>query len=104
MKPFDPLRLLKETSNDLLRELFTRLGAKLNVPWDDLKHRDVAPIVLLWETMPEAERRRVHVILQEVQAMTSERGLKVLKRRRSSVSQIGLFPGFPAPYTSQKRS
>ena len=81
MKPFDPLRLLKETSNDLLRELFTRLGARLNVPWDDLKQRDVAPIVLLWETMPEAERRRVHVILQEVQVMTSERGLKVLAQQ-----------------------
>ena len=81
MKPFDPLRLLKETSNDLLRELFTRLGAKLNVPWDDLKQRDVAPIVLLWETMPEVERRRVHVILQEVQSMTSERGLKVLAQQ-----------------------
>lgn len=81
MKPFDPLRLLKETSNDLLRELFTRLGARLKVPWDDLKHRDVAPIVLLWETMPEAERRRVHVILQEVQGMTSERGLKVLAQQ-----------------------
>ena len=68
-RPFDPLRLLKEISNELLRELFLREGAKLQIPWGDLAHRDIGPIVLLWETMPESQRWKIHVILQEVQGL-----------------------------------
>ena len=77
-RTFDPLRLLKEISNELLRELFLREGAKLQIPWDDLAHRDIGPIVLLWETMPESQRWKIHVILQEVQGLADERGLRVL--------------------------
>jgi hypothetical protein len=69
---------LKEISNELLRELFTRGGAKLRIGWDDLSQRDVAPIVMLWETMPAEQRQRMHVILQEVHSLANERGLRVL--------------------------
>jgi hypothetical protein len=75
---FDPIRLLKEISNELLCELFTRGGAKLRIPWDDLSQRDVGPIIVLWETMPEIPRRKIHVILQEVHALADERGLRAL--------------------------
>ena len=77
-KPFDPIRLLKEISNDLLRELFTREGAKLRIPWDELSRNDIAPILLVWETMPQSERWKIHVALQEVHGMSHELGLRVL--------------------------
>lgn len=77
-RPFDPIRLLKELSNELLRKLFHREGARLQIPWADLSPRDIAPIVLLWETMPESRRQRIHVILQEVHSLGDERGLRVL--------------------------
>ena len=77
-KPFDPIRLLKEISNDLLRELFTREGAKLRIPWDELSRNDIAPILLVWETMPQSERWKIHVALQEVHEMSHEPGLRVL--------------------------
>lgn len=80
-KPFDPIRILKELSNDLLRELFTREGAQLKIPWDDLSERDIAPIVLLWETMPQSRRLRIHVILQEVHELANELGLRVLAQQ-----------------------
>ncbi len=85
-KLFDPIRLLKEISNELLCELFTRGGAKLQIPWDDLSQRDVAPIILLWETMPEVHRQRMHVILQEVHVLADERGLRVLAEELEWIS------------------
>ena len=77
-KPFDPIRLLKEISNDLLRELFEGEGAQLRIPWDNLSKRDIHPIVLLWETMPEDQRLKVNVILQEVHELAYEGGLRAL--------------------------
>lgn len=77
-RPFDPIRLLKEISNDLLRELFEREGARLKVPWDRLSKRDIGPLLLLWETMPTEQRWKIHVILQEVHGLAYEGGLRAL--------------------------
>ena len=77
-RPFDPIRLLKELSTELLRESFTREGAQLQIPWHNLRRQKIAPLVLLWETMPEARRWRIHLILQDVHALAGEVGLRVL--------------------------
>ncbi|MAG94998.1 MAG: hypothetical protein CMJ48_14825 [Planctomycetaceae bacterium] len=75
---FDPIRLFKELSNELLRELFTRGGAKLRIPWDALSERDVSPILILWETLRDGDRRALQVILQDVHTLADECGLRVL--------------------------
>ena len=94
-KPFDPIRILKELSNDLLRELFTREGAQLRIAWHKLAERDIGHIVLLWETMPQSRRLKVHVILQEVHALANELGLRVL------AEQIDwLYPEHTAEFAS----
>ena len=75
---FDPIRMLKQVSNGLLKELFTRKREYLRIPWDELSETDIAPIVLYWETMPDTERRQMQVVLHDVHALGDERGLKVL--------------------------
>ena len=85
-RPFDPIRILKDLSNELLRELFNREGARLRIPWDELAGRDIAPIVLLWETMPESQRWRIHVILQDVHSLAYEGGLRVLAEQMEWLS------------------
>lgn len=77
-RPFDPVRMLKDLSTDLLCELFTREGARLKLQPDDLSKHENTPIVKLWETLDESQRWRIHIVLQDVHSLACEGGLRVL--------------------------
>jgi len=77
-KQFDPRKALKDVSNDLLREFFSRRGVLQDVPWDEMKETHIEPVFVTWQKMPEAERLEVQIILQDVNELADERGLGVL--------------------------
>jgi hypothetical protein len=77
-KPFDPIRLLKELSSELLRELFVHEGID-----DFLLRRDSAgnePGVVHsdWDSLSDVDREKLYVSLPEIHALSHEAGLRVL--------------------------
>jgi hypothetical protein len=77
-KPFDPRLILKQISNALLREFFTRRGELLDVPWDDLTEHRIDPVFEAWQALPERQRREVQIILRDISELSDHRGRAVL--------------------------
>lgn len=86
-KHFDPRKILKQVSNALLKQFFTERGELLDIRWDELTETKIEPIFDRWQSLTEAQRTDVQLILQDVNELADERGLSVL------AEEIGLrFP------------
>ena len=77
-RTFDPIRILKSLSRDLLRELFIRHHADPPPPWAEISQRNTAPLMAAWESMSDAGRGRMQVILHEVFVLSGEEGMNAL--------------------------
>jgi len=77
-KQFDPRKVLKHVSNNLLREFFSRHAVLGDVPWGEMGETHIEPVFEGWQKMPERDRLEVQVILQDVNELADERGLNVL--------------------------
>ena len=77
-KLFDPRKVLRQVSNALLKEFFSRRGELEEVPWDELKETHIGPIFDGWQALPDDDRNEVQVLLQDVNELADERGLGVL--------------------------
>jgi len=78
MANFDPKRILRQTSNHLLDDLFQAHGHELEVPWEDLKQTQVDEIFDAWQALPEHERRAIEIVLHEVNEMATEDGVRAI--------------------------
>ena len=77
-KHFDPRKVLKQISNELLRELFSRRSQLQEVSWGELSETNIEPIFAAWQQLPGGQAKEVQVILQDVNELADERGLSVL--------------------------
>jgi len=75
---FDPKKILRQTSHHLLQDLFEVHHHELDVPWDNLKQTQVNEIFNAWQAMPEKDRREIEIVLQEVQEMATEDGIRAI--------------------------
>ncbi|MEX1028267.1 MAG: hypothetical protein WD049_09730 [Candidatus Paceibacterota bacterium] len=66
---FDPKRVLRQISNDLLKDLFETHHHDLDLPWSDLWETKVDPIFAAWQSLPEADCRAIEIILHEISDM-----------------------------------
>jgi hypothetical protein len=57
-----------------------KLKLPIGVDWGKLKQAQIEPIFDAWQKMGDDDRRRVEVVLQDVNAMACEEGVKVLLR------------------------
>ncbi|MBK9126196.1 MAG: hypothetical protein IPM13_00130 [Phycisphaerales bacterium] len=48
------------------------------IPWDDLGETQVEPIFTAWQKMPDDKRRLIQLVLQDINELADERGVKVL--------------------------
>jgi len=77
-KHYDPRTLLKKIAVPLMHEFFQRRGELLELPWDELiAKRQVIPIYEAWQNLPDARRRQVQTILQDLLELADDRGMKV---------------------------
>jgi len=92
-KHFDPRKVLKQVSNALLAEFFGRQRALAGLPWQELGETNVEPIFEAWQALPEEKRKAVQVVLQDVNEVADERGLRVLAEEihRWSPERMGEF-------------
>ena len=77
-KHFDPRKVLRDVSNELLQEFFARRNELQRLDWEALNETGVEPVFEAWQEMPEAEQLEVQLILQDVNELADERGLNVL--------------------------
>jgi len=77
-KQFDPRKVLKQVSNSLLQQFFTRHSVMGDLAWEDLAETEVEPLFEAWQRMPERRRVEVQLILQDVNELADDRGLRVL--------------------------
>lgn len=70
-RTFDPKYVLRQISNELLKDLFEAHHVELDVPWDDLDEAEVDPIFMAWQELPEAKRRAIEIVLHEVSDMAA---------------------------------
>jgi len=61
-----------------LNDLFQVHEHELDIPWDDLKQTQVNEIFDAWQALPEADRRTIELVLQEVHEMATEDGLRAI--------------------------
>jgi len=77
-KNFNPRTILRKVSNALLQPFFELHGGLDGVPWSDLRETHVEPVFQAWQQMPDAARKHVQVILQDINELADDRGMKVL--------------------------
>jgi hypothetical protein len=77
-RSFDPIRILKSLSTHLLRELFFRHDAVRPAPWAYISRREIRPLLDAWDSMSDANRGRMQVVLHEIFVLSQEIGLQAL--------------------------
>jgi hypothetical protein len=77
-KAFDLKKQLKLLDKSLLRRLFNEFGVLGEVQWDSLKPHDIAPVIDRWNVLDDEIRRKLEVILQDVNELADERSQRVL--------------------------
>jgi hypothetical protein len=75
---FDPKRVLRQVSNSLLDDLFQTHGHEVELPWDELGQTQVDPIFDAWQALPDADRCAIEIVLQEVNEMATEDGVRAI--------------------------
>ena len=77
-KQFDPRKILRSISNELIQEFFKQRGELGDVAWDVLTETKIEPIFEAWQRLPEQARKQVQLILQDINELADARGLCVL--------------------------
>lgn len=76
---FDPKRVLRQISNQLLKDLFESHQHELDVPWEDLGETEVEPIFAAWQDLPEEDCRAIEIVLHEVNDMSyGDEGIRAI--------------------------
>jgi len=79
MTQFNPKRVLRQVSPPLLREFCERQDQPLDVKWDGDAVVKVDDIFDAWQRLPDGPRRRIEVILHDVDDMASgDDGVRVI--------------------------
>lgn len=75
---FNPRSVLRQTSNNLLREFFEKQGHPLPIEWDDISTRRIARIFDAWQALAPDARREIEAGLRDVCDMANEDGIRVI--------------------------
>ncbi|MCZ2340879.1 MAG: hypothetical protein LC104_03680 [Bacteroidales bacterium] len=76
-KAFDLKKQLKLLDKSPLRRLFAEFGVLADVPWETLKSHDVGPVIQGWGAIDDDTRRKLEVVLQDVNELADERSPRV---------------------------
>ncbi len=114
---YDPRRLLRQISNQLLRALFARHNMLQDLRWDEMTETRIETVFAAWQKLPDAKRKEIQVVLQDVHALADGRGLRVFAeeihrrfpdRAKNLLRSKGVLikrcgPTLPCPMCSNRR-
>lgn len=95
MKLFDPIRLFKEISIDLLEELLTSEGVPPGAALGAMPRTDATSLLRLWDSLSAAARAAIQIALHEVHVMSQDLGLRVLAEQLE-----GLHPEYVSEFST----
>ncbi|MBL8810543.1 MAG: hypothetical protein JNM43_10235 [Planctomycetaceae bacterium] len=93
---FDPLRVLRSFSMNLLREFIARHKGTPPSQMASVHRRNSGPLYEAWQSIPDDERARMQIILQKIFTLSQECGLTALMEtiRERHPHRIGEFDRF----------
>lgn len=87
---FNPRSVLRQTSNNLLREFFEKQGHPLPIEWDDISERRIDKLFYAWQALAPDARREIEVGLRDVCDMANDDGIRVIvEESKSKQKDIG---------------
>ncbi len=95
-RTFDPIRVLRSFSMNLLREFIVRHKGTPPNPLANVHRRNSGPFIDAWQSIPDEERARLQIVLQEIFTLSQEYGMTVLLQevQRRYPHRIGEFERF----------
>lgn len=78
MPQFNPKRVLRQTSNALLKEFFAQHGYPLPISWDQLTETQMDGVFRALQTLPEEPREKIEVLLQDLDEVAHDDGIRVM--------------------------
>ena len=96
VQTFDPIRVLRSFSMNLLREFIVRHKGTPPSPLANIHRRNSGPLIDAWQSIPDDERARLQIVLQEIFTLSQEYGMTVLLQevQRRYPHRIGEFERF----------
>ncbi len=93
---FDPIRVLRSFSMNLLREFIVRHKGTPPNPQANLNRRNSGPLIDAWHSIPDDARARIQIVLQQIFTLSQDDGLTVLLQeiRRRHPDRLGEFERF----------
>lgn len=99
MGRYNPRTVLRQTSNALLREFFESHGHRFDVAWEQIREMQIQGIFKAMISLPESERRRLEITLQDVYRIaSSDEGIKVLVRENQTADFAKQLAEFDSRY------
>jgi hypothetical protein len=78
MPQFNPKRVLRQTSNALLKGFFSQQNLHPQVSWDQLRETQVDEVFRALQALPDDPRERIEVVLQDLDDVANEDGVQVM--------------------------
>ena len=99
MGRYNPRTVLRQTSNALLQEFFESYGHVFDVAWEQIRETQIEGIFEAMRDLPEAKRRELEVVLQDVHRVaSSDEGIRVLVRENQADGFVEKLEAFDSRY------
>jgi len=96
----DLRKAFRQVSNILLKECFEHEQCSMPVDWAGLKETKIEPVFEAWTALPDQQRKKTEILLQDVHAMATIDGLRVIideATKRGVADGVGsLFNEWPS--------
>lgn len=78
MSQFNPKRVLRQTSNALLKEFFGQHNCHPTPSWEQLGETQVDEVFRALQSLPDGPREKIEVVLQDLDEVANEDGVRVM--------------------------
>ena len=76
--PFDPRKVLRQTSGILLKEFFARRNEMNDVDWEKVTSRNIEPLYEEYQKLDNKAQNEIQIILHDLSLLSDHRGISVL--------------------------
>lgn len=78
MAHYNPKTVLRQVSNALLKEFFETRGHEMPIAWDRIGETQIQSVYDAFLRLPERARREIELDMQDLHAVATEEGMRVL--------------------------
>lgn len=75
---YNPRRILRHVSNQLLQAFFANQKIEIAVDWKSIKETAIEPVFQAMQKLSDADHQKVEEVFQDIHALATEEGVRVL--------------------------